>query len=54
MQEFELTYEFSQITLLREPLFLVGFFASILLLVIIVNRLDFSLSPAEKSKLKQQ
>jgi len=58
MQEFELTYEFSQVTLLREPLFLVSFFAIILLVVVFANRIDMSIShaktAAKEHKQKQQ
>ncbi len=54
MQEFTLTYEFSQITLLREPFMLVSFFAVILLAAIVINRIDLSIVSTKPVKAKQQ
>jgi oligosaccharyltransferase complex subunit alpha (ribophorin I) len=54
MQDFEVTYEFSTMTLLREPFFLITFFAIIFLVVIIVNRIDMSLIKKKDVKLKLQ
>ena len=53
-QEFELTYEFSQATLLREPLMLVAFFAILLLSAIVINRVDMTIVADKAAKVKQQ
>ncbi|XP_067928815.1 dolichyl-diphosphooligosaccharide--protein glycosyltransferase subunit 1-like [Watersipora subatra] len=54
IQDFALRYSFNKLTLLREPLMVVGFFYLIFLFVIIYVRLDFSISrdEAAESKLK--
>ena len=46
MQEFTVDYTFSQVTMLVEPLLLVGFFASLLLAVVVLNRIDFAITHA--------
>jgi hypothetical protein len=49
-----LTYEFSQVTLLREPLMLVAFFAFLLLAAIVINRIDMTIGAEKNAKVKQQ
>jgi len=54
IQDFKLKYQFSKMTLFREPLMVVAFFYCIFLFVIVYVRLDFSISrdEAAESKLK--
>ncbi|KAF6028879.1 RPN1 [Bugula neritina] len=54
IQDFKLSYTFNKMTLLREPMMVVGFFYLIFLFVIVYVRLDFSISrdEAAESKLK--
>jgi oligosaccharyltransferase complex subunit alpha (ribophorin I) len=44
----EVTYDFSQSTLIREPMMVVVFFFVIFLIVIIFNRIDFSIDTSSK------
>ncbi len=46
-----MTYEFSQTQMLREPVLVIAFFFALFFVVIISNRLDFSIaSPKQKAE----
>lgn len=50
IQDFNLSYSFSRILMLQEPLLVVGFFMILFLLVIVWMRLDFSISKEHPHK----
>ena len=54
LQEFEVTYDFNQITILLEPIYLIIFFATLLFATIFLNRVDFTINGGATEKVKQQ
>lgn len=47
IQEFHLKYKFQKTMILKEPLLVVGFFLCLFTMIIILVRIDFSLSPSK-------
>lgn len=52
IQDFEISYKFNKLLIVIEPLIVVGFFFALFLVVIVIVRIDFSLSskPVEHAK----